>query len=62
MIFNNDFNSMRKASYESTIRNLEKAKEILEERHDKGQMSDNDYIKKSQEIDAEIEKYKGMIE
>lgn len=61
MIFTTDLNANRNAGYESTIKNLEKAKEILEERYSKKQISDSDYIAKSKEINAQIEKYKKMI-
>ena len=61
MIFGNDINSIRKSNYESTINNLEKAKAILVERYAKKQISDADYVKKSKEINMEIEKYKKMI-
>ena len=62
MIFNNDFNATRKATYESTITNLEKAKEILNKRYENKEIDDDDYIKKAKELDAQIEKYKQQIE
>ena len=61
MILKNDFNSMRNANYESTIVNLEKAKELLDERYAKKQISDSEYIRKSKEINAQIENYKKLI-
>ena len=61
MIFKNDFNSMRNSNYEATINNLEKAKQLLDERYEKKQISDSEYIKKSKEIVDQIEKYRKMI-
>ena len=61
MIFKNDFNTIKNNNYESTINNLEKAKELLDERYAKKQISDSEYIKKSKEIVAQIEKYRNMI-
>ena len=61
MIFNTDLNAQRNNVYENTIKNLEKAKELLDERHSKKQISDNDYFRKSKEIDDQIEKYKSYI-
>lgn len=60
MIFTTDLNANRNASYESTIRNLEKAKEILDDRYAKKQINDAEYISKSKEIVSQIEKYKKM--
>lgn len=61
MIFKTDLNAMRNSNYESTINNLEKAKELLDERHAKKQISDSDYVRKSKEIVTQIENYKRMI-
>lgn len=61
MIFNTNLNAQRNATYESTIKNLEKAKELLDERYAKKLISDNDYIQKSKEINSQIEKYKSTI-
>ena len=61
MIWNTDLNSQRSGMYKETIKNLEKAKEILEQRLASKQISDSEYIKKSKEIDAQIDKYKSMI-
>ena len=61
MIFNTDLNARRNATYESTIKNLEKAKEILDERFSKKQISNEEYIKKSKEINSKIESYKNMM-
>ena len=61
MIFNSDINAQRNASYEATIKNLEKAQQLLDERYRNKQISDADYIKKSNEIKANIDKYKHVI-
>jgi len=61
MLWNTDLNSQRSGMYKETIKNLEKAKEILEQRLASKQISDSEYVKKSKEIDAQIEKYKSMI-
>ena len=61
MIFNSDINAQRNASYEATIKNLEKAQQLLDERYRNKQISDADYIKKSNEIKAHIDKYKRVI-
>ena len=61
MIFNTDLNARRNANYESTISNLEKAKDLLDERYAKKQISDSEYIKKSKEINAQIENYRRMM-
>ena len=61
MIFNNDFNARRTANYESTIKNLEKAKELLDERYRKKEISDSEYIKRSKEINAQIDNYRKII-
>ena len=58
MIFNTDLNARRSATYESTIKNLEKAKELLDERFAKKQISNEEYLKKSKEINSKIETYK----
>lgn len=61
MIFNNDLNSMRAATYESTIKNLEKAKEILDRRYSNEEISKEEYIKKAKEIENQIAKCKQQI-
>ena len=61
MIFNTDLNARRNATYESTIKNLEKAQQLLDERYRNKQVSDADYIKKSNEIKSQIDKYKAVI-
>lgn len=61
MIFRTDLNAMRNANYESTIKNLEKAQELLNQRFAKKEISNEDYIRKSKEITKEIEKYKRII-
>ena len=61
MIFNTDLNANRNRNYEVAISNLEKARELLDDRYSKNQISDNEYIKKSNEINAQIENYKRLI-
>ena len=62
MIFTtNNFNAMQNNNYETTIKNLEKAKELLDERYYKKQISDSEYIRKSKEINSQIEHYRKMI-
>ena len=61
MILRNDFNSQRNATYEATITNLEKAKDILNEKLEKKLISNEEYIKKVKEIEAQIAKYKQVI-
>ena len=61
MIFSTDLNAKRNATYESTIKNLEKAKELLNERFAKKEISNEDYIKKAKELDQQINKYKQVI-
>ena len=61
MIFNTDINAKRNATYESTIKNLEKARDLLEKRHFNKEISDSEYIKRTQEINEQIKKYKKVI-
>ncbi len=61
MIFNTDINAKRNATYEATIKNLEKAKELLEKRHFNKEISDSEFIKRSKEINEQIKKYKQVI-
>ena len=61
MIFNTDLNARRNAGYESAIKNLEKAQQILDDRFAKKQISNEDYIKKSKDITKQIEDCKRMI-
>ena len=61
MIFKNDFNSRRIANYEIAIKNLEKAKELLDERYAKKLISDDEYIKKSKEINSQMETFKRLL-
>ena len=61
MIFNTDINAKRNANYESSIKNLEKAKELLDKRFYNKEISNDEYIKKSKEIDSQIQKYKKVI-
>jgi uncharacterized membrane protein len=61
MIWNTDLNAKRNGMYEETIKNLEKAKELLNLRLANKQISDSEYIKKTKEIDVQIQKYKAVI-
>ena len=61
MIWNTDLNAKRNGMYEETIKNLQKAKELLDLRLMNKQISDSEYIKKTKEIDAQIQKYKAVI-
>ena len=54
----NNFNKIKTNNYVSTIKNLEKAQDILDQRLKSKQISNEDYIKKSNEIKNNIEKYK----
>ena len=56
----NSINNQKAGMYKETVRNLEKAKELLDQRFAMKQISDSEYIKKSKEINAQIEKYKSM--
>ncbi len=61
MIFSTDLNAKRNASYESTIINLEKAKDLLNKRYENKEISNEEYIKRVKEIDEQISKYKQMV-
>lgn len=56
MIFNTNLTAQRNRTYESSIKNLEKAKEILEQKFAKKEISNEYYIQKCKEIDNEINK------
>ena len=56
--FVNNFNNSN--NYESTIKNLEKAQGILDQRFSKKQISNEEYIRKSNEIKKDIEKYERL--
>ncbi len=58
MIWGNDVNNRMNSLYEETVKNLEKAKEILNKRLANKEISDSEYIKKVKEIDEKIKKYK----
>ena len=60
MIFETKFNPTT-ISYESTIKNLEKAQEILDQRLKNQQIDNDEYIKKSKDIAAQIEQYREKI-
>ena len=50
MIFQTDLNAQRNASYESSITNLEKAQRLLDERFKNKQISNDEYIRQSNEL------------
>ncbi len=60
MICYTDLKSQQNGMYKEAIRNLEKAKELLDTRYAQGQVSDAEYTKKMTEINAKIEKYKNI--
>jgi len=61
MIWNNDINAKRNGMYEETIKNLEKSKDILNDRLNNKTISNDEYVKKIKDLDAQIQKYKSMI-
>jgi uncharacterized membrane protein len=61
MIWNNDINAKRNGMYEETIKNLEKSKDILNDRLAKKTISNEEYTKKVKELEAQIQKYKALI-
>lgn len=61
MILSNNFIDRQKGAYKATIESLEKAKEILNKRYNNKEISDIEYIKKSEEINAQIRKYKQLL-
>ena len=66
MIFNNifktDYSEKHRGDIENTIKTLTKTKELLDERYRNKQISSEDYIKKCQKINKEIEKYRKQLE
>lgn len=61
MIWDTDVNAKKNGMYEDAIKNLEKAKQILDDRLSKGTVSDSEYATKMKELDAQIQKYKSMM-
>jgi uncharacterized membrane protein len=61
MIWDTDVNSKKNGMYEETIKNLERAKQILDERLANKTVSDSEYVQKTKELDAQIQKYKAMM-
>ncbi len=62
MIFNTNLSEQRNNTYISSIKNLEKAKQILDQKFMKKEISSEYYIEKSKEIDNEINKCRMNIE
>ena len=60
MIFNTDLNAQKNGMYKEAIKNLEKAKSILDERYARKEVSDSEYMKRSKEINQQIEKYRAI--
>ena len=59
--FGNNFAQKKNGMYEETIKNLEKSKEILNQRLANRTISDAEYMQKVKELDAQIKKYKQVI-
>lgn len=59
--FGNNFAQKKNGMYEETIKNLEKSKEILNQRLANKTISDAEYMQKVKELDAQIRKYKQVI-
>ena len=59
--FGNNFAQKKNGMYEETIKNLEKSKEILNQRLANRTISDAEYMQKVKELDAQIRKYKQVI-
>lgn len=61
-IFNVDYKEKHRGDIENTIKTLTKTKELLDERYQKKQISNEAYIKQCQKINIELEKYKKKLE
>ena len=62
MIWNTDPKEKYKVNIETTIKSLEKSKELLEKRYKNKEISSDYYIQKSNEINSKINNYKSMLE
>ena len=62
MIWNTDTKEKYKANIETTIKSLEKSKELLDKRYRDKEVDNDYYVKKSKEINDKIKSYKSMIE
>ena len=62
MIFNTDLKMNKMYGYETTIKNIEKSLEILDERFRNKTISNQEYIEKSKKLRADLEKYKNLKE
>ena len=60
MIWNTDLNSQKSGMYKEALKNLERAKAILDERYAKKEISDSEYMKRFKEMNQQIEKYRSM--
>ena len=61
MIFTTNLESFQKKSYYESLKNLEKAKELLNEKFENKEISNEEYIKQCQSIDSQIETVKRLI-
>lgn len=57
----NSANTQKNGMYEETIKNLEKAKQILDQRLANKTVTDSEYAQKTKELEAQIQKYKAMM-
>ena len=66
MIFNNifktDYKEKHRGDIENTVKTLEKTKELLDERYKNKQISSEEYIKRCQKINKELDKYRKQLE
>lgn len=61
MIWDTNVNAKKNGMYEETIKNLEKAKQILDQRLANKTVTDSEYARKAKELDEQIQKYKAMM-
>ena len=63
MIFNTkpDFSVMKQDSTKNAIENLKKAQAILDERYEKKLVSNEEYIRRSNELKEQLDKYSGLL-
>ena len=62
MIWNTDLKDKYKANFETSLKSLEKSKELLEKRYKNKEVDNDYYVKKINEINDKINYYKSMIE
>lgn len=61
MIFSTNLESFRKKSYYESLKNLEKAKALLNEKFENKEISNEEYIKQCHNLDSQIENLKRLI-